>query len=258
MQDFLFALNAIAPIVLFVLLGYILKRIGLLPKPVASQLNKIVFRVFLPIMLALNVYKIELGTTIDFSYILWGIGFLLVLFLVMLWPICRLVPERSQRGVVLQAIFRSNYVKVASLFRVIHEKLSHERQYIRLCDKLVAILFFNTGLPYAAAKSADALRAHEPVKFYLVYPYSKIRKKVYVHYNTIKARRLTENYVVDIRAVHHRQLSWGNAHPYVVRYHINLAVNEIDKFQALMPMSYEGISCLALGKMLLERLVAVH
>ncbi|MBP3590946.1 MAG: AEC family transporter [Clostridia bacterium] len=112
MQDFLFALNAIAPIVLFVLLGYILKRIGLLPKPVASQLNKIVFRVFLPIMLALNVYKIELGTTIDFSYILWGIGFLLVLFLVMLWPICRLVPERSQRGVVLQAIFRSNYALI--------------------------------------------------------------------------------------------------------------------------------------------------
>ena len=63
-----------------VLLGYILKRIGLLPKPVASQMNKIVFRVLLMIMLMLNVYKIELGTKIDFSYILWGVGFLLLLF----------------------------------------------------------------------------------------------------------------------------------------------------------------------------------
>ncbi len=112
MQDFLFAVNAIAPIILMVLLGYILKRIGLLPKPVAAQMNKIVFRVLLMIMLALNVYKIELGTKIDFSYILWGVGFLLALFFLLLWPICRLVPERSQRGVVLQAIFRSNYALI--------------------------------------------------------------------------------------------------------------------------------------------------
>lgn len=109
MQDFLFALNAIAPIVFFVLLGYILKRIGLLPKTVALQLNKIVFRVLLMVMLMLNIYKIELGTKFDFSYILWSVGFLLVLFFLMLWPICRLVPKPSQRGVVLQAVFRSNY-----------------------------------------------------------------------------------------------------------------------------------------------------
>ena len=112
MQDFLFALNAVTPIILMVLLGYILKRIGLLPKSVAAPLNKIVFRVLLMIMLMLNVYKIELGTKIDFSYILWGVGFLLLLFFLMLWPICRLVPERSQRGVVLQAIFRSNYALI--------------------------------------------------------------------------------------------------------------------------------------------------
>lgn len=112
MQDFLFALNAVTPIVLMVLLGYILKRIGLLPKSVAAPLNKLVFRVLLMIMLMLNVYKIELGTKIDFSYILWGVGFLLLLFFLMLWPICRLVPKQSQRGVVLQAIFRSNYALI--------------------------------------------------------------------------------------------------------------------------------------------------
>ena len=112
MSDFLFALNAVSPIVLMVLFGYVLKRIGLLPKTVATQLNKIVFRALLPIMLGLNIYKIQLGMQINFSFILFGIGFLLALFFLLLWPICRLVPKNSQRGVVLQAIFRSNYALI--------------------------------------------------------------------------------------------------------------------------------------------------
>ncbi len=112
MQDFLFSVNAILPIILMVLIGYILKRIGLLPKSVASPMNKVVFRALLPIMLALNVYKIQLGMQIDFTFVIYGTLLLLALFFLMLWPICRLVPERRQRGVVLQAIFRSNYALI--------------------------------------------------------------------------------------------------------------------------------------------------
>jgi predicted permease len=112
MQDFIFSVNAVAPIVLMVLFGYFLKRVGMLPKTVATQLNRIVFRALLPIMLCLNIYKIQLGMQITFSFVLFGCGFLLVLFLLLLWPICRLVPKNSQRGVVLQAIFRSNYALI--------------------------------------------------------------------------------------------------------------------------------------------------
>ncbi len=112
MSDFLFALNAIAPIVLMVLLGYLLKRIGLLQKQTATQMNKIVFRVLLPVMLMLNMYKIDLNMRFEFSYILWGVGILVVLFGVFFYPVCRLTPDRSQRGVLLQAIFRSNYALI--------------------------------------------------------------------------------------------------------------------------------------------------
>lgn len=112
MKDFLFSLNAISPIVLTVLLGYFLKRIGLLQKQTATQMNKIVFRVLLPVMLMLNMYKIDLSMHFEFSYILWGVGLLLVLFWLFLYPVCRLTPNRAQRGVLLQAIFRSNYALI--------------------------------------------------------------------------------------------------------------------------------------------------
>ena len=111
MNDFLFSVNAIAPIVLTVVIGYLIKRVGLLPKATAAQMNKVVFRVLLPVMLMLNIYKIELGMKIEISYILYGVLFLLALFAVLLYPVCRMV-KRSQRGVLLQCIFRSNYALI--------------------------------------------------------------------------------------------------------------------------------------------------
>lgn len=111
MNDFLFSINAIAPIVMTVLIGYLIKRLGLLPKSTAQQMNKVVFRVLLPVMLMLNIYKIELGMKIEVSYILYGVLFLLALFAVLLYPVCRIAP-RAQRGVLLQCIFRSNYALI--------------------------------------------------------------------------------------------------------------------------------------------------
>ena len=112
MNDFLFSINAVSPIVLTVLVGYLLKRFGLLPKSVASQMNKVVFRILIPAMLMLNIYKIEPGMKIEPSYIIYGVLLLLLLFGLLLYPFCRLLPERRQRGVMLQTIFRSNYALI--------------------------------------------------------------------------------------------------------------------------------------------------
>ena len=112
MQDFIFSVNAVAPIVLMVLLGYLLKRIGLFSKDVATKLNKVVFRVLIPAMLMLNIYKIELGTKIDPTFIIYGIALDLALFTLLFYPFCRMLPKKSQRGVMLQTIFRSNYALI--------------------------------------------------------------------------------------------------------------------------------------------------
>ncbi len=111
MNDFLFSVNAIAPIVMTVLIGYLIKRLGLLPKSTAQQMNKVVFRLLLPVMLMLNIYKIELGMKIEPAYIFYGVLLLLSLFAILLYPVCRMV-KRSQRGVLLQCIFRSNYALI--------------------------------------------------------------------------------------------------------------------------------------------------
>ena len=112
MQSFMFALNAILPIILMVVLGYIIKKIGLVKKDNSKLLNKLVFRLFLPVMLFLNVYNIELSDGIDYRYI--GYAFLATVTIYLLCiPIVMLITSKNERrGAILQATFRSNYALI--------------------------------------------------------------------------------------------------------------------------------------------------
>lgn len=111
-DSFLFAINAVAPIILLVVLGYILKRVGLMTPDFAKASNRLVFQIFLPATLFLNVYKItDFGTT-DLSYILYALLITLGLFLIAL-PVTVLTTKHSERrGPLLQVVFRSNYALV--------------------------------------------------------------------------------------------------------------------------------------------------
>jgi len=112
MVDFLFAVNATAPIVLMVAIGYILKRIGMLDAGVAKVLNKLVFRVFLPCMLFLNMYKIESLSNVDFSFVWYTIIATVVLFAAAIASVCFFTKENPKRGALLQSVFRANYALV--------------------------------------------------------------------------------------------------------------------------------------------------
>lgn len=112
MSDFLFTLNAVMPIIIMVMIGYLLKRAGIIGADTAKGMNKLVFRLFLPIMLFLNVYKIENLALIEPWYMLYAAGFTLVLFAVMLFVSGFITADSSKRGVIVQAVFRSNYALV--------------------------------------------------------------------------------------------------------------------------------------------------
>lgn len=112
MNELLFAVNATVPICLMVLIGYFAKRIGLLSQTLAGSINKLVFRLFLPAMLFLNVYKIESFADIDFTFVWYAIIATLVFFLLGLFAVLAFTKENAKRGVLLQAAFRANYAFV--------------------------------------------------------------------------------------------------------------------------------------------------
>ena len=112
MESLLFAVNAVFPIVLMVVIGYVIKLIGFVNEDFIKRANKLVFRVFLPAMLFLNVYKINNLADIDFGYVGYVIGVTLVVFFIMLALVIKITPDDDKRGTLLQGTFRSNYALV--------------------------------------------------------------------------------------------------------------------------------------------------
>ena len=112
MDSLIFAVNAVAPIIIMVAIGYFLKRIGFIGSDFAKMANRLVFHVFLPAMLFLNVYRIENIGAMDFSFVIYAAAMLIAVFLLALPAVVALTKSTSRRGVLLQASFRSNYALV--------------------------------------------------------------------------------------------------------------------------------------------------
>ena len=112
MESFIFALEAVMPIVIMVAIGYFIKRIGFVKTELAKTVNKMVFRIFLPAMLFLNVYKIESLAEVELDYVLYSVIALISVFVLSIPVILVTSDKAERRGALLQSCFRSNYALI--------------------------------------------------------------------------------------------------------------------------------------------------
>ena len=112
LDTFLFAANAILPIVILILLGYFLKKIKFIDLHFINILNKYVFRVGLPILLFYNVYNIENFSQINWGVILFSVFAMLILFIICYISIIFTVKDPNQKGVILQVVVHSNFALI--------------------------------------------------------------------------------------------------------------------------------------------------
>lgn len=107
MENLIFSLNATVPIFLLMLLGFALRRLGVIDDIFASKMNKFVFLVPLPVLLFEDL------STVDFSQV-WNMKFVLFCFSVTLVSIALaaavsfLWRDRSIRGEFIQVAYRSS------------------------------------------------------------------------------------------------------------------------------------------------------
>lgn len=103
------AVNAIAPVVLLILLGYLLKRSGFFSQSFVKTGNKLVFNVCLPAMLFITVYDIEGFSVINWEFAGYCVVMLLVIFALGFFTAVLTTREPQRRGVIWQCVFRSNF-----------------------------------------------------------------------------------------------------------------------------------------------------
>ena len=112
MESLIFAFEAVLPIVITVAIGYLIKRLGFLTVDMAKIINRLVFRIFLPVMLFLNVYKIKSLVDIDTGYIFYAVIGVVVIFALSIPLVMLTTRVADRRGALLQACFRSNYALI--------------------------------------------------------------------------------------------------------------------------------------------------
>jgi malate permease and related proteins len=108
-SDLLFSVNTVIPIVLMIAAGYAARKIGLLNQDGVKQGNRLVFYIFLPLLLFANVKDSRLDVAADLTTILYAVVTIILCFLLLFFLVPRIVKDRSACGVLIQGIGRANY-----------------------------------------------------------------------------------------------------------------------------------------------------
>ncbi|MGL5694265.1 MAG: AEC family transporter [Peptostreptococcaceae bacterium] len=110
MENLILSFNVVSPLFIIMALGYYLKYTKLLDMNTLNVMNKICFKIFLPLLLFNNIYTSDVKSAFDINLILFSVGCVIILFLVLLFVIPMIEKENKKRGVIIQGIFRSNFV----------------------------------------------------------------------------------------------------------------------------------------------------
>ncbi|MGL5314774.1 MAG: AEC family transporter [Peptostreptococcaceae bacterium] len=110
MENLILSFNVVLPIFLILSLGYIIKKLKMFDETTVKTMNTVNFKVFLPTLLFYNVYQTDLGTVLNPKLL----SFAAISIIIIFGVLCVLIPlvekDNSRRGVLVQAVFRSNFV----------------------------------------------------------------------------------------------------------------------------------------------------
>lgn len=110
LENLIISFNVVLPLFLCIMLGYFLKCIKMYDESALKTINKLCFKVFLPIYLFNSVYTADLSAAFNGKLILFAVAGVLLWFTLLMLIVPRIEKRDDRRGVMIQAMFRSNFV----------------------------------------------------------------------------------------------------------------------------------------------------
>jgi hypothetical protein len=107
------AITAVLPFLCYIGFGYLAKELHLVEEPFMKQLNQMIFRLFFPFMMFYNIYNTDNGLQFDIRFAGISIATILVLVALLMIFVPVIEKENPKRGVIVQAVYRSNFVLFA-------------------------------------------------------------------------------------------------------------------------------------------------
>lgn len=122
MNDLIFSLNATLPIFIMMMLGYFLRRTGIVTQAFADAANSFVFKICLPLVLFDDLYQMDIAAAWDGGFV----AFCAVVTLgsiALCWLVSRAFGKQPWRGEFIQASYRSGaaFLGIAFLLSIYGE-----------------------------------------------------------------------------------------------------------------------------------------
>lgn len=108
MENFIYSINVTMPIFLVMVIGYILKQIGMLNDNFVTVANKFNFKVTLPFMLFKDIAGVDIKAVFDIKYVFFCAIVSTICFWVVWGTAKLLVRDKTIRGAFVQSSFRGS------------------------------------------------------------------------------------------------------------------------------------------------------
>ena len=103
-------INTVLPMFIYILIGVVIKRTGMMTDAENKRFNKVLFTFFYPVLMFNNIFKADLAAAVDLRLIIFALAFITVTVAVTWAVVVRIESRNSARGAMIQAIYRSNFV----------------------------------------------------------------------------------------------------------------------------------------------------
>ncbi|MBQ2929760.1 MAG: AEC family transporter [Clostridia bacterium] len=109
MENLIIAFNVVLPLMLCIMLGYFLNRIGMIGEALRKGMNSLCFKVFLPFYLFQSIYTTDVSASFNGTLMIFCCVAMTAWFALLMYLIPKVEMENPRRGVLIQAMFRSNF-----------------------------------------------------------------------------------------------------------------------------------------------------
>lgn len=103
-------MNAVIPLFVFLVIGFLVRRAGLLNEEEVHRFNRMVFVVFFPALMFENLYTADIKEAFDVRLVLFALAYILLVYFASFPAVYKLEKNGRSRGAMIQGIYRSNFV----------------------------------------------------------------------------------------------------------------------------------------------------
>lgn len=109
-ESFIAALTVVSPMMILMIIGWLCRTKGVITRPAMKEYDRLIFRIFMPLLLFKNIYEIDFSGGIAYKEMVFTAVCLLILFALCLDCPRYLTKDPRKYSVLGQAIVRGNYV----------------------------------------------------------------------------------------------------------------------------------------------------